>query len=296
MQLYQQTICHTVYAQGVGLHTGHQIDLAIHPAKAGSGIRFLRADLPGSEPILAEATAILDTRLATTIANATGFVSTTEHLLAACYALGIDNALVEVSGPEVPVFDGSAVRFVEMLQDAGIRTLTAPRSYLIPVAPIELKEQDRWIRIEPAFDGLHVDCQIAFDHPAIGAQQFACKVDGPTFRSRIAAARTFGFLHEIEMLRASGLGLGGSLDNAVVINGEGVINEEGLRFPDEFVRHKTLDLLGDLALVGLPILGRVTSYKSGHALNAQLTQHLLANPESWERFVPAVPEAAYAAL
>jgi UDP-3-O-[3-hydroxymyristoyl] N-acetylglucosamine deacetylase len=294
MQLYQQTIRRTVHAQGIGLHTGTPVDLALHPAPAGSGIRFLRADLVGSDPIVARASSILDTRMATTISCGAAFVSTTEHLLAALYAFGVDNVIVEVSGPEVPVFDGSASRFVEMIRDAGLRLLTAPRTYLLPLQTIEIKEGDKWIRLEPDSEGLFVDCSIEFAHPAIGAQTFQFAVDAENFSFAVASARTFGFLREVEAMQAAGLGLGGGLDNAVILDDTRVVNAEGLRFSNEFVRHKTLDLIGDLALAGFQILGRVTSYKSGHALNARLTQHLLEHPECWQRFTPAVPEPVFA--
>ncbi len=294
MQLYQQTIRRTVYAQGIGLHTGKAVDLALHPAPAGSGIRFLRADLVDSDPIVARASSILDTRMATTISNGEAFVSTTEHLLAALYAYGIDNALVEVSGPEVPVFDGSASRFVDLIREAGIRTLTAPRTYLVPTETIEIHEGDKWIRLEPDSTGFAVDCTIDFSHPAIGNQQFQTHVDAESFSFGVAGARTFGFLREVEALQAAGLGLGGGLENAIILDDSRVVNSEGLRFHNEFVRHKSLDLIGDMALAGFQILGKVTSYKSGHALNALLTQHLLAHPEVWQRFTPAVPEPIFA--
>ncbi len=290
MQMYQTTLARSVYAEGVGLHTGRPAELVLHPAPAGSGVRFLRADLAHAEPIPALSTSIMDTRLATTIAKGAAFVSTTEHLLSALYALGIDNVLVEVNGPEVPIFDGSAARFVDLVREAGVRELTAPRSYLVPTAPVEIAEGDKWIRLEPLTDGLEIDCSIDFAHVAIGAQRFQAMVDADSFVFGISRARTFGFLRELEALQSSGLGLGGSLENAVVLDDDKVVNPEGLRFTDEFVRHKALDLLGDLALIGLPLLGRVTSHKSGHALNGRLTRYLVDNPGSWERFVPAVPD------
>jgi UDP-3-O-[3-hydroxymyristoyl] N-acetylglucosamine deacetylase len=294
MQLYQQTLRQIVYAQGIGLHTGKAVDLALHPAPAGSGIRFVRTDLVDSEPIVARATSILDTRMATTISNGEAFVSTTEHLLAALYAFGIDNALVEVSGPEVPVFDGSASRFVDLIREAGIRTLTAPRTYLLPTEVVEIHEGDKWIRLEPDVNGLSVDCTIDFSHPSIGHQQFKTPVDTEAFAFSVAGARTFGFLREVEALQAAGLGLGGGLENAVILDDSRILNSEGLRFQNEFVRHKALDLIGDMSLAGFQILGRVTSFKSGHALNALLTQHLLSHPEVWQRFTPAVPEQVFA--
>lgn len=294
MQLYQQTIRRAVYSQGIGLHTGKQVDLALIPAPAGTGIRFLRADLPDSSPIVARSSSIMDTRLATTISNGSAFVSTTEHLMAALLAYGIDNLLIEVSGPEVPVFDGSAKRFVEMIKDGGIRVLTAPRTYLVPTQTVEINDGDKWIRLEPTGDTLRVDCHIDFTHPAIGAQHFGCDVTGEIFAREVAPARTFGFVRELEVLQSAGLGLGGGLENAVVLDDERVINEDGLRYRDEFVRHKALDIIGDLALVGLPLMGHVTAHKSGHALNARLTQMLYDRPELWERFVPVAPEAACA--
>lgn len=294
MQLFQQTLRRTVHAQGIGLHTGKPVDLALHPAPAGSGIRFLRADLPESEPIVARASSIFDTRMATTISNGSAFVSTTEHLLAALYAVGVDNVLVEVSGPEVPVFDGSAARFLEMIREAGVAVLTAPRTYLVPTQTIEVHEGDKWLRLEPTLDGLFIDCTIDFSHPAIGRQQLALEMNAENFAFGVASARTFGFLREVEALQAAGLGLGGGLDNAVILDDARVLNADGLRFKDEFVRHKALDLLGDLSLAGLQVLGRVTSYKSGHALNAQLTQRLVAETHLWQPFTPAVPEPVFA--
>jgi UDP-3-O-[3-hydroxymyristoyl] N-acetylglucosamine deacetylase len=294
MQLYQQTIRRTVHAQGIGLHTGSPVDITLHPAAAGAGVRFRRTDLPESAPIVARATSIMDTRMATTICNGPAFVSTTEHLLAAIYAYGIDNVLVEVSGPEVPVFDGSSSRFVDLLREAGVRPLTAPRTYLLPLQTIELHEGDKWIRLEPETEGLFIDCRIEFTHPAIGYQSLKLEVTAENFAFSLAGARTFGFLREVEALQAMGLGLGGGLENAVILDDTRVVNAEGLRFPDEFARHKALDLVGDLSLVGLQLLGRVTAFKSGHALNAQLTQHLLQNPHLWQAVTPAVPERIFA--
>ncbi len=294
MELRQQTIQHTVHAEGIGLHTGQTVHLALHPAQAGSGVRFLRADLPGSEPIVARASSILDTRMATTIANGSAFVSTTEHLLSALYTMGIDKVLCVVTGPELPVFDGSAAAFVELIREAGIRTLTAPRTYLVPTETIELREGDKWIRIEPASEGLSIELTIDFDHPAIGKQTFATDVTPENFQFGMASARTFGFLKEVEALQSAGLGMGGSLDNAIILDEAKVVNAEGLRFQDEFVRHKALDLLGDLALVGFQVIGRVTGHKTGHALNACLTQHLLNNPQLWTVLTPAIPEPVYA--
>lgn len=294
MQLFQQTLRRTVSAQGIGLHTGSPVDLALHPAAAGSGVRFVRSDLPASEPIVARATSILDTRMATTICNGPAFVSTTEHLLAALYAYGIDNVVVEVSGPEVPVFDGSSARFVELIREAGVRQLTAPRTYLVPLQTIELRDGDKWIRLEPETDGLFIDCRIDFSHAAIGYQSLQLELTPESFAFALSGARTFGFLREVEALQAAGLGLGGGLENAVILDDSHVVNAEGLRYEDEFVRHKALDLVGDLSLAGLQMLGRVTAYKSGHALNAQLTQYLLQNPQVWQAVTPAVPEPIFA--
>jgi UDP-3-O-[3-hydroxymyristoyl] N-acetylglucosamine deacetylase len=275
---------------GVGIHGGRPVTLDVRPSAAGSGIVFLRRDETGRDPVVrARADRVIDTRLGTTIANAAGVsVATVEHLMAALAGLEIDNAVVAIDGPEAPIMDGSAAPFVRALEAAGRRPQAAPRQFLEILEPIEVRDGDKRARLLPA-DVFEMAFEIAFDDAAIGRQSLDLRLDRAAFRRELADCRTFGFRHEVDALHAAGLARGGSLDNVVVIDGGAVLNAEGLRRPDEFVRHKMLDALGDLYLLGAPILGRYEGRYCGHALNNALARAVLAKPNAWR--MSAAPRA-----
>jgi UDP-3-O-[3-hydroxymyristoyl] N-acetylglucosamine deacetylase len=277
----QRTIAEKVSVQGVGLHCGLPIELTLRPGRIDSGVVFVRRDLPDEGEIPARPGAVRSTSHATTLARGAAVVSTVEHLLAALHAMRIDNVRVEVDGPEVPVMDGSAIGFVELLGRAGVFAQSAPRAQFSVVRPLEVDEGGKRIAIEPA-DGFYVSYALDFAHPAIGHQELELPRLGPgVFEREIARARTFGFLEEVNELWRAGLARGGSLENTVVLDERRVLNPDGLRWPDEFVRHKILDLLGDLSLLGLPIRGRVRVERGGHSLHHRLICALLENPQAW---------------
>lgn len=276
----QQTLARPVTIEDIGLHRGLPVQITIHPAPANSGIRFIRADLPSRPVIKARYSQVVNTALATTLGVPGATISTVEHLLAALAGLGLDNARVEVRGPEIPILDGSAAPFVSLLQQAGIKTLKYPRTYCIIRQPVEVVNGDKRIRVVPA----SVPClsyDIDFPHPWIGRQQLTFRMQPESFCQEIAPARTFGFLEDVETLQANGLALGGSLDNALVLTAAGILNPGGLRFPDEFVRHKLLDLIGDLALWGWPLHGHLMVTKGSHALHHQFLEALARQPRAW---------------
>ncbi len=282
MESFQHTLKKSVRFAGIGLHSGKPVTVAVHPAEVNSGLRFLRADLGQQVPTPAFMDRVVDTRLATTLVNDDdATVATTEHLLAAIVGLGIDNALIELQGPEVPIMDGSAAPFVHVLRRIGRERQHACKWMLKFTRPVVFEENGRSVRIEP-YDGFKVTAEIEFNHALIRRQTVSMEVTPKLFAGEIAAARTFGFLHEVEMLRANGLALGGSLDNAVVIDEGGVVNAGGLRFADEFARHKVLDLVGDLALLGFPLLGHVVARKSGHTQHLGFMRAVAAHPEAWD--------------
>ena len=276
--MFQNTIQRQVSTEGIGLHTGVFGHLRLLPAPADSGIVFRRTDLDDF-PIEASGRNVARVSYATSLMKQGVLLSTTEHLLAAIYSSGIDNIFIDIDSIEVPILDGSAEPFLQLLDQAGVRRLRRRRRYLKMIKPVEVIEQDRRIGIYPA-DEFRVQCYVDFPHPLVGQQQIEIVVLPDTFRQLLARARTFCFERDIEPLRSMGLIRGGSLDNAIVLTDDGVMNGP-LRFPDEFGRHKALDLIGDLALVGLPLLGRVEAYKAGHALHTQLVSRLLADSSSW---------------
>ena len=283
MEIFQQTIRRSVTFNDIGLHTGQSVKLTVSPARANHGIRFKRSGSEDSMPAFMDR--VIDTSLAMTIADRGMVVSTTEHLLAALIGLGIDNAMIELDGPELPIMDGSAAPFVKNLKKA---SLTKQRSYcrvLKITRPIRCQDGDKLITITP-YNGLKLTCHINFDHAIVQNQSYSVVLSPKKFSDEIAAARTFGFIDQVEELQANGYALGGSLKNAVVIGTQGVINEEGLRFTDEFARHKVLDLLGDLALLGCRLLGDVEATKSGHGQHLALMQAIVAHPECWQIIVP----------
>jgi UDP-3-O-[3-hydroxymyristoyl] N-acetylglucosamine deacetylase len=279
----QTTISKPVEVSGIGLHTAVPSKLRLVPAPADTGIVFRRVDLDNFE-IEADGRNVARVSYATSLMKKGVLLSTTEHLLAALYASGVDNVYVDIDAIEVPILDGSSQPFVEMLDRAGIRQLRRQRRYLKILRPLEIVDGDRQIGIYPA-DEFQVHCIVDYAHPCIGRQEIRLAVNRRTFNERLASARTFGFLEEVERLRAVDLIRGGSLDNAIVLTRDGILNGE-LRYPDEFGRHKTLDLIGDLALIGRPLMARVVARKAGHALHTQLVSRLLADPTLW-RETPA---------
>jgi UDP-3-O-[3-hydroxymyristoyl] N-acetylglucosamine deacetylase len=274
----QRTLRRPIACAGIGLHSGRKVTLSLKPAPAGFGIRFRRTDLGGLE-IPASALHVGGVSYATTLGRGEASVDTVEHLLAAVVSSGIDNLLVELNTPEVPIMDGSSAPFVYLIQEAGIKRLSSPRQYLKVLRPISLAHGDKHIAVYPA-DHFKVSYSIAFDHPLLRHQSRTVRVTEETFAEEIAPARTFCFLKEVELLRQNGLALGGSLDNAVVIGETGVLNS-ALRFDDEFVRHKILDAIGDLALVGHPIVGHVVAHRGGHALHTAFAARILEESDAW---------------
>lgn len=279
--IYQSTLKRSLTISGIGLHTGRQISMTLRPADTDSGIVFHRTDGERRVSIPAISANVVDTRLATVIGKDGVSVSTIEHLMAALSACSVDNLHIDIDGPEVPVMDGSAAEFVRRLQQTGNRMQNRRRKYLAIRKPITLVDGEKRVSIIPS-RFFRITFDIAFDHPSIGLQHRAVKVTDETFRKEIAPARTFGFLHEVEYLKANGLALGGSLDNAVVIGEDGVLNPGGLRFEDECVRHKILDATGDFSLLGYPVLGHIKAYKAGHDINHKMVEKILAHADCWQ--------------
>jgi len=277
---HQRTLEKPVATRGVGLHSGAQVTLTLRPAPADHGIVFHRVDLPGSPGIPATAPFVVDTALATSLGNGVARVGTVEHLLAALSGLGIDNLRVELDGPEVPILDGSCAPFLYLVRSAGIRILEEPKSFVVVKRPVVLRDGDREASLGPS-DRLRIDCAIDFHHPLVPGQSLSIDFSGSAFSRELARARTFGFLKDVERLKSAGLARGGSLENAIVVDEFSILNPEGLRFPDEFVRHKTLDALGDLALFGHPVIGHLKVRKSGHALHHKLVSRVLADASSY---------------
>jgi UDP-3-O-[3-hydroxymyristoyl] N-acetylglucosamine deacetylase len=277
---HQRTLEQAVATRGVGLHTGAQVTLTLRPAPADHGIVFHRVDLPGSPGIPATVENVVDTALATTLGKGEARIGTVEHLLAALSGLGIDNLRVEVDGPEVPILDGSSGPFLYLVRSAGIRILEAPKSFVVIKRPVVLRDGDREASLSPA-NRLHIDCAIDFHHPLVPGQALSIDFSSNSFSRELARARTFGFLKDVEKLKTAGLARGGSLENAIVVDEFSILNPEGLRYPDEFVRHKTLDALGDLALFGHPVIGHLRVTKSGHALHHRLVSRVLADASAY---------------
>jgi UDP-3-O-[3-hydroxymyristoyl] N-acetylglucosamine deacetylase len=291
---YQHTVAGPVIFAGIGVHTGAHVRVAVRPAGVDAGIVFVRTDIKtGDNAIRVAAEAVGQTRLGTVISNAAGAsVSTIEHLMAAFSALNIDNATVELDGPEVPILDGSAEPFIQVLDRAGRRRQEAERRFIEVLEPVEVIEGDKRAVLLPA-DGFEMSFEIAFDSAPIGRQKVELEVTEESFREELANCRTFGFLKDVEALRSAGLARGASMENAVVLDGDRVLNPEGLRRPDEFVRHKALDAVGDLYVAGAPMLARFEGLYAGHGLNNQLVRALMANPTAWRytTLAPALAEA-----
>ena len=283
MMLKQQTITEPIKTVGIGLHSGTRSNLYLKPAPINSGISFVRLDIGEQTPVPGKAEFITDTRLASVLQIGENRISTVEHLLSACSGLGIDNLLVEIDGEEIPIMDGSAASFLFLIQSAGITVQDAPRKFIQIKKPVEIIEGDKLVRLEPHF-GFKLDFTIDFKHPALDKTGQRCVIDfgDTTYAKEIGRARTFGFAHEVEALREIGLARGGSLDNAIVLDEYRILNNEELRYEDEFVRHKILDAIGDLYLAGHPIIGSYIAEKSGHALNNLLLRKMFSEPDSYE--------------
>ena len=279
----QRTLKSPVQATGVGLHTGERVDLTLRPAPVNSGIVFRRVDLSPVMEIRAEANAVHDTRLSTCLEKNGVRVATIEHLMSAFSGLGVDNAYVELTSAEVPIMDGSAGTFIFLLQSAGIVEQAAAKKFIRIKKVLEARDGDKWVRFEP-FNGYKLGFTIAFTHPVFAATRQNVSIDlgEHSYIKEVSRARTFGFMQDVENMRAQGLALGGNLDNAIVMDEYRVINPDGLRFEDEFVKHKVLDAIGDLYLLGHPLIGAFSGYKSGHALNNALLRALQADEQAWE--------------
>lgn len=280
--MWQRTLKSSIRCTGVGLHTGDKITMELHPAAANTGIVFRRTDLTGGlRDVPARYDYVGSTNMCTTLVNEDGVsVSTVEHLMAALAGCEIDNALVALNGPEVPIMDGSAEPFVFLIECAGTVELDAPRRAIQVLHPVTVRDGDSMARLEPA-DGFSVEFGIDFESAVIGQQDFVMDVSPDAFKTDISRARTFGFLHEVEALRNAGLGQGGSLDNVIVVDGDEVMNSDGLRFDNEFVRHKVLDCIGDMYLAGGPLIGRFSGVRAGHGLHHKLLETLFAEDAAW---------------
>ena len=289
----QRTLKNSIRATGVGLHTGTKIIMTLRPAEPDTGIVFRRVDLPGTPEVRAMATNVGETRLGTTLVEGEAKVSTVEHLLSAIAGLGIDNVIVEVDSGEVPIMDGSAGPFVFLLQSAGIAEQARPKRFVRVLKRVEVRDGDKWARFDP-YDGFKVNFEIEFDHPVFKRHSQSASMDfsTTTYLKEVSRARTFGFMRDLETMRAHNLALGGNLDNAIVLDDSGVMNEDGLRSEDEFVKHKILDAIGDLYLLGHSLIGEFSGYKSGHGLNNRLLRALLTDRSAWEELMFEKPEQA----
>ena len=285
--LAQRTLKSLTKAVGVGMHSGQRVELTLRPAAPDTGIVFRRVDLPQPVDIVVSALAVTDTRLASTISAGQAKVHTVEHLMSACAGLGIDNLYIDITAEEVPILDGSASSYVFLLQSAGIELQSAPKRFVRIIKSVEVREGEgaamKWARLSP-YEGYKLSFEIDFDHPAVDStgQRVEFDMGSGSYTRDIARARTFGFTKDVEMMRANGLALGGGLDNAIVMDDYKVLNSDGLRYNDEFVKHKILDAMGDLYLLGKPMLAAYSAFRSGHAMNNKLLRELLAKPDAWE--------------
>lgn len=279
----QRTLKNVISATGVGLHTGEKVYMTLRPAAADTGIVFRRIDLPQVVDIKATPDAVGDTRLSSCLIKDGVSVSTVEHLMSALAGLGIDNAYIDLTAPEVPIMDGSAGPFVFLLQSAGIEEQNAAKRFIRIRKPVEIEDNGKWVKLEP-YNGFKIDLAIEFNHPVFDRSRQTVSIDfsSTSFIKEVSRARTFGFMQDVESMRSQGLALGGSLDNAIVMDEYRILNNDGLRYDDEFVKHKALDAIGDLYLLGHPLIGAFSGFKSGHALNNQLLRALLADSQAWE--------------
>ena len=291
--IQQRTLKTMIRATGVGLHTGTKVYMTLRPAAANTGIVFRRTDLTPCVEIRGEPYAVRDVRLSSCLEKAGAKVATVEHLMSALAGLGIDNAYVDLTAPEVPIMDGSAGPFVFLLQSAGVEEQSAPKKFIRILKPVEVREGDKWARFEP-HNGYKLTMTIDFAHPVFDKSRQSVTVDFSTtsYIKEVSRARTFGFMQDVETMRAQGLALGGSLDNAIVMDEYRVLNTDGLRYEDEFVKHKLLDAIGDLYLLGNPLIGAYSAHKTGHALNNRLLRRLVEDKPSWELVSFERPEDA----
>lgn len=300
---YQTTLNTTVICAGIGVHSGVRARMVIKPADVNTGIRFRRTDLGIESDILARGDQVTEVQLGTTLTNEDGAtIATVEHFLAACAGMGLDNVLVEIDGPETPIMDGSSAVFCELFHNSGLKQQSVLRRRIRVLDTVEVRDGVKWARLSPSPDNvLTLKAKIEFETKAIGTQQMAMRLVPGLFARDIAFARTFGFARDVETLKAMGLARGGSLDNAVVIDGDDIVNPEGLRSDDEFIRHKLLDAVGDLVLAGAPIAGQYEAHQPGHAMNNKLVRALLDHPEAWcwetdaESLEPALTQTSLSA-
>ncbi len=281
MNFLQRTIKDEVGCTGIGIHSGKKVRIIIRPAPSDSGIRFVRADLDGRPMVKACFENIIHTPLAVTIRSSGCSVATIEHLMAAFFGLGIDNAVVEIDGPEVPTMDGSAAPFVFLIKYGGIQEQKSPKKFILIKKLFKIKDEDRSVSVYPSKE-LKISYMIHFEHPLLRNQEYELSFSGKDFNREISSARTFGFLKDVELLKENGFAKGGSLDNAIVIDDFKILNEDGLRFEDEFIRHKILDFIGDLSIVGCPVIGHFVVKNSGHSLNQQMLKRLLESKKHWK--------------
>lgn len=279
--IYQRTIAKNVQVTGIGIHSGKKVTMNLYPAQADYGIQFKRVDLKDAPVLKADAMSVGATENNTTIGGGVNAVHTVEHLLSVLYGLGINNVFIEIDGPEVPIMDGSGASFVFLLKETGIQTLNKSKKFLVVLETVTVKVDDKWATIEPA-SKLIIDSTIVFTHPLIKTQNKTFEFSCENYIKEIGRARTFGLLRDVDMLKRKGLIKGGSLDNAIVLDEFKVVNSEGLRFVDEFVRHKILDTIGDISLLGHEVAGKITTYKSGHNLHNLLCRKLLETPSAYE--------------
>ena len=279
----QRTLKNVIRATGVGLHTGEKVHLTLRPALPDTGIMFRRTDLAEPVDIKADPYAVHDTRLSSCLENDGARVQTVEHLMSALAGLGVDNVWIDVTAPEVPIMDGSAGPFVFLLQSAGIEEQDVPKKFIRILKPVKVRDGDKWVRFEP-YNGFRLEQAIDYAHPVFDASAQTVVVDfaSTSYVKEVARARTFGFMQDVESMRSQGLALGGSLDNAIVMDEYRVLNNDGLRYDNEFVKHKVLDAIGDLYLLGHPLIGAFRGHKAGHAMNNRLLRHLLEQPQAWE--------------
>ena len=279
--ILQRTLAKEVKVTGIGLHSGKKVTMRLLPADADFGIQFVRTDMPDAQPMKANALTVGTTENATTLGSGVGAIHTVEHLLGTFYGLGINNCLIEIDGPEVPIMDGSGASFVFLLKETGIKNLNKSKKFLVILDTVRVEKDGKWAQFEPHHNFL-IDSTIVFAHPMIKTQRFDFEYSCETFINDIARARTFGFARDVDMLKRKGLIKGGSLDNAIVLDDYKVVNPDGLRFANEFVRHKILDTIGDVSLLGYEIAGKITTYKSGHNLHNLLCRKLLDTPSAYE--------------
>jgi UDP-3-O-[3-hydroxymyristoyl] N-acetylglucosamine deacetylase len=279
--IYQRTLAKEVKVTGIGLHSGKKVTMNLIPQDIDFGIQFIRVDIPNAKPMKANALTVGTTENATTLGSGSEAIHTVEHLLGTFYGLGINNVLIEIDGPEVPIMDGSGASFVFLLKETGIKNLNKAKKFLVILDTVRVEKDGKWAQFEP-HSNLSIDSTIVFAHPMIKTQRFSFEFSCDSFIHDIARARTFGFARDVDMLKRKGLIKGGSLDNAIVLDDYKVMNAEGLRFADEFVRHKILDTIGDISLLGYEIAGKITTYKSGHNLHNLLCRKLLDNPSAYE--------------